>query len=173
MAEPDSGAELPRGSQGELWCRGPNVMQGYFEKPEETAATIVQGGWLRTGDLGTMDEQGLVRIVGRIKEMIIRGGENVYPAEVEDALRSHPALRDAAVFGLADERLGEEVAAALVLEEGASAPAEEALVAHLDERLASYKRPRHFAYVEGFPMTPSGKVQKFRLAAHCGLQAAD
>ena len=172
IADPDTGARLANGTRGEIWCRGPNVMQGYFEKAEETAAAIVEGGWLRTGDLGTMDDDGLVRIVGRIKELIIRGGENVYPGEVEDALRAHADVRDAAVFGLADERLGEEVAAAIVPEDSASPPTREALEHFLEERLASFKRPRHFAIVADLPVTPSGKVQKFRLAQHCGFTSA-
>ena len=168
VVDPATRRDVPPGSSGELWARGPNIMQGYFEDPEATAETITPEGWLRTGDLATLDEDGLVRIVGRIKEMIIRGGENVYPAEVEDAIRAHPAVLDAAVFGLEHERLGEEVAAAVVLRPGESLD-EEGLTAHLEGRLAPFKRPSRVAFVEGFPLTPSGKVQKFKLPAHCGM----
>lgn len=168
IVDPESLVDVARGAPGELWARGPNIMLGYFEKPEETAATLTSDGWLRTGDLATMDDDGLVRIVGRIKELIIRGGENVVPAEVEDAVREHPAVQDVAVFGLADERLGEEVAAAVVCAEGASLDQDE-LDAFLRGRLASYKRPRVLRLVDAFPLTPSGKVQKFKLAEHCGL----
>ena len=122
----------------------------------------------KAGDLGTLDETGLVRISGRIKEMINRGGENVYPAEVEDAIRAHDAVQDAAVFAISDERLGEEVAAAVVLKEGKSLD-EEALKRFLEDGLAVFKRPAKVAFVEAFPMTASGKVQKFRLPEHCGM----
>ena len=147
--------------------RGPNVMRGYFDKPEETAQAITADGWLRTGDLATLDDDGLVRIVGRIKEMIIRGGENVYPAEVEDALREHPEVADAAVFGLPSEPLGEEVAAAIILEPGSELSPEE-LLSTLPGRLAHYKRPTRVQFVESFPLTGSGKVRKFRLVEAFG-----
>lgn len=177
LVDPASGADVPDvpsvadvlpapgdAQCGELWARGPNIMLGYFEQPEETAAAL-SGGWLRTGDLAVRDERGLIRIVGRIKELIIRGGENVYPAEVENALRELPCVHDAAVYGVPSERWGEEVAAALILAEG-SAHAEltvEWLRDQLEGRLAHFKCPTQLRIVESFPMTPSGKVQKFRL----------
>lgn len=166
IVDPASGHELGPGQRGELWVRGPNVMQGYFENPEATAAALVDG-WLRTGDLAVLGEDGRVRITGRIKDMIIRAGENVYPAEVEDALREHPGVRDAAVFGVPSERYGEEVAAALVLEPGARQEDLD-LEAFLDARLAHYKRPVRVHVVGELPMTPSGKVQKFVLAERFG-----
>ena len=167
VVDPASGEDVAVGEEGELWARGPNIMQGYFENPEATAEALVDGGWLRTGDLVRADAQGLYRITGRAKEMIIRGGENVYPAEVEDALRAHPAVADAAVFGLPDEKYGESVAAALVPVEGAELDDDE-LAGFLEERLAFYKRPTRLFRVSGFPVTASGKVQRFRLAEHCG-----
>ena len=168
VVDPASGEDCPTGRTGEIWGRGPNIMQGYFEHSAATAEAITEDGWLRTGDLGTLDETGLVRISGRIKEMINRGGENVYPAEVEDAIRAHDAVQDAAVFAIPDERLGEEVAAAVVLKEGKSLD-EEALKRFLEDGLAVFKRPAKVAFVEAFPMTASGKVQKFRLPEHCGM----
>ncbi len=167
VVDPESLADAPAGKAGELWVHGPNVMQGYFEDPKATAEAITPDGWLRTGDLATRDADGLVRIVGRIKDMIIRGGENVYPAEVEDALRAHAAVRDAAVFGVPSERYGEEVAAAVVLRPNETATAEE-LDGFLEGRLARFKRPAAIYFVEAFPLTPSGKVQKFVLRARYG-----
>ncbi len=172
IADPETGTPLPPGEQGELWARGPNVMLGYFDDPEATAEAITPEGWLRTGDLATVDEAGLVRIVGRLREMIIRGGENVYPAEVEDALRAHPDVRDAAVFGVPSEHWGEEVAAALIAESGRT-PDGDAILAELEGHLAPFKRPSHVRFVDAFPLTASGKVQKFRLAELCGLSGGD
>ena len=149
--------------EGELQVRGPNVMQGYFENDAATAEALTDDGWLRTGDLATIADDGLVRIVGRIKEMIIRGGENVYPAEVEDALRQIPGVADAAVFGVASEHWGEEVAAAVVRAPEATLDAVTILSA-LEGRLARYKRPTHVHFVDHFPLTGSGKVRKFQLA---------
>jgi fatty-acyl-CoA synthase len=162
IVDPASLADVPIGERGEVWVRGPYVMQGYYDKPAETAQTITPEGWLRTGDLGTLDAEGNLRITGRIKELIIRGGENVYPAEVENALRAHPAVRDAAVFGIPSERYGEEVAAAVVLRQEQATDAA-ALSAFLELRIARFKRPAVIHLVEAFPMTPSGKVQKFLL----------
>jgi len=162
IVDPATLRDVPTGERGEVWVRGPYNMQGYFEKPEETAATLVEGGWLRTGDLGALERSGRLRITGRIKEMIIRGGENVYPAEVEEALRAHPAVRDAAVFGLACDHYGEQVAAAVILHPGAQADAA-ALASFLETRLAPFKRPQTIHLVDAFPMTGSGKVQKFLL----------
>lgn len=167
IADPETGAERAVGERGELWARGPNIMLGYFENEGATREAITPDGWLRTGDLATLGEDGLYRITGRIKELIIRGGENVYPAEVEDALREHPDVVDAAVFGVPSEELGEEVAAALVLAEGKELD-REALDAFLETRLARFKRPRYLQAVDAFPLTSSGKVQRFRLAEGLG-----
>lgn len=167
IVDPKSGRDVPCGQEGELWAKGPNIMQGYFENEESTAAAITDDGWLRTGDLATMDASGLVRIVGRIKEMIIRGGENISPAQVEDALRAHPSVLDAAVYGVPSEHWGEEVAAAVILKDGQKLTQED-LGPFLADRLADYKRPKYLNVLESFPLTASGKVQRFRLRELCG-----
>ncbi|MCA1846419.1 MAG: AMP-binding protein, partial [Actinobacteria bacterium] len=142
--------------------RGYLVMQGYFEMPEATAAAISGDGWLRTGDLGTMDERGYCRIAGRVKDMIIRGGENIYPREVEALLFGHPAVADVAVVGLPDERWGETVAA-FVRPAGGTAVDPAELFEFCREHLAAYKAPRTWVTVEQFPTTASGKIQKYVL----------
>jgi len=145
---------------GEIVVRGPHVMAGYFELPEVTAKTL-EGGWLRTGDYATRDEEGWFAIAGRKKEMFISGGENVYPAEVERVLLDHPAIHEAAVVGVPDERWG-QVGLAVVVADGELEP--EALRAWVKERLASYKTPRHVRVVDALPQTSSGKVAKTKLA---------
>lgn len=162
ITDPDTGDEVPTGSPGELWVRGPNVMAGYFEEPEATAAAITPEGWLRTGDRAVHDDDGLYRIVGRIKELIIRGGENIAPAEIENVLRSHPDVVDVAVVGLPDEHFGEEVAAAVIMKPGV--PLEPSVLeAHLADRVARFKHPKTWHAVDAFPLTGSGKVRKFLL----------
>ncbi len=163
VVDPASKREVARGETGELWVRGDCVMKGYWKKPEATAEVLLADGWLRTGDLAVHGVDEYVRIVGRLKEMIIRGGENVYPAEVEDALRGHPGVRDAAVFGVPDPVFGEEVRAA-ILARAAPPPSETELRAFLKERVAGVKVPTRIFCVDAFPMTASGKVQKFKLA---------
>jgi fatty-acyl-CoA synthase len=153
---------VPLGEQGELRSRGIMVMKGYWDEPAATADTIEPGGWLRSGDLARMDEHGYVSITGRAKEMIIRGGENIYPAEIEDALRRLDAVADASVVGVPDERYGEQVAAFVRLEPGATLTLD-AMREQLAERIARYKIPRYLTVVEEWPTTPSGKIQKFRL----------
>jgi acyl-CoA synthetase (AMP-forming)/AMP-acid ligase II len=150
------------GEQGELRTRGTMVMNGYWGDPDATARTIDPGGWLRSGDLARMDPAGYVTITGRAKEMIIRGGENIYPAEIEDALRRLPGVLDASVVGVPDERYGEQVAAFVRLHETADGDAE-AVRGELAGRVARYKIPRYVVFVAAFPVTPSGKVQKFKL----------
>jgi fatty-acyl-CoA synthase len=153
---------LPLGEVGEICTRGYLVMQGYFEMAEATAAAISPDGWLRTGDLGTMDERGYCRIAGRVKDMIIRGGENIYPREVEALLFGHPAVADVAVVGLPDERWGETVAA-FVRPAGGMACDPGELFDFCREHLAAYKTPRTWVIVEQFPTTASGKIQKYVL----------
>jgi len=153
---------LPLGEVGEICTRGYLVMQGYFEMPEATAAAISDDGWLRTGDLGTMDERGYCRIAGRVKDMIIRGGENIYPREIEALLFGHPAVADVAVVGLPDERWGETVAA-FVRPSGAIAVDAGELFDFCREHLAAFKTPRTWIMVEQFPTTASGKIQKYVL----------
>jgi fatty-acyl-CoA synthase len=175
IADPDTGAVLPRGEPGELLTRGYSVMLGYWDDPERTAEAIDAGRWMHTGDLATMDEEGYVNIVGRIKDMIIRGGENVYPREIEEFLYTHPDVADVQVIGVPDERYGEEVMAWVVAREGAAIDPE-ALREFCRGRIAHYKVPRYFKLVEGFPMTITGKVQKFRMREEAvqelGLSAA-
>ena len=154
---------------GEILVRGPNVMQGYFEEPGQTAATIDAEGWLHTGDLGRIDEDGNLRVVGRLKDMVIVGGFNAYPAEIENVLREHPKIADVSVIAWPDERMGEVCAACVIPRPGAELTLAE-LANWSRERLANYKIPRHLFLVDEFPRTPLGKVQKFQLAGQ--LKAA-
>ena len=162
IVDPATQAIVPLGVVGELCARGYTVMQGYFENPAATAAAIDADGWLYTGDLGSMDERGYCRIEGRLKDMIIRGGENIYPREIEQLLFTHPAVADVAVVGVPDPKWGEQVAA-FVRSAPGHAPTAEELFAFCRERLAPHKTPRFWEFVEQFPLTPSGKVQKFVL----------
>jgi fatty-acyl-CoA synthase len=162
IVEPLSGATLGIGEVGELCARGFMVMTGYYGNAEATAAAIDEGGWYHTGDLASMDERGYCRIEGRLKDMIIRGGENIYPREIEDVLFTHPAVADAAVVGLPDDKWGEQVAAVVRLAAGQEADARE-LFAFVRENLAPYKAPRRWAFVAEYPLTASGKIQKFVL----------
>ena len=157
-----TGETLKRGEVGEVCVRSPFVMDGYVENPEATAATIDADGFLHTGDLASMDEQGILRIQGRSRDVIIRGGENIYPAEVEGALIRHEAVVNAAVVGFDDARWGQQVAAFVQLGEGASISAEE-LTAFASERLAHFKVPCRWRFVSSFPLTASGKVRKVEL----------
>jgi fatty-acyl-CoA synthase len=162
IVDPATGDDVPTGSDGELWARGYVVMKGYYKMPDATAAAITSDGWLRSGDQASIDREGRVRITGRIKDIIIRGGENIAPKEVEDVLRTHPAIADASVYAVASEFFGEEVAAALRLHPGATIVPDE-VQAFCRERLAKFKVPRFMKVVEAFPLTASGKIQKFRL----------
>ncbi|MFN3643317.1 MAG: AMP-binding protein [Gemmobacter sp.] len=157
------GRTVPVGTQGELLTRGYLVMKGYWGDAARTAEAI-RDGWMHSGDLAVMDAEGYLRIVGRSKDMLIRGGENVYPAEVEAFLMTHPAIAQAQVFGLPDARLGEDVAAWIILRPGAALDAD-ALRAWCKGRIAGYKIPRHIRFVADFPMTATGKPQKFRMRA--------
>src|SRR2546426_5800081 len=157
-----NGRIVPRGVPGELLTRGYSVMSGYWEDPENTAAAIDPARWMHTGDLATIDEQGYINIVGRIKDMIIRGGENIYPREVEEFLYSHPDIADVQVIGVPSEKYGEEVMAWVKPREGATVTGEE-LAAWCKGKIASFKIPRHWKFVDSFPMTVTGKVQKFKM----------
>ena len=156
------GETLPLGEQGEYCSRGYAVMPGYWEEPVRTAEAIDADGWMHSGDLATMDEHGYVRITGRIKDMIIRGGENISPREIEEFLLNHPDIADAQVFGVADARLGEEVCAWVIARPGATL-APQAVLAHCTGRIAHYKVPRHVRVVTAFAMTVTGKAQKFAM----------
>jgi fatty-acyl-CoA synthase len=162
IVDPATGRDVAPGECGELWARGYVVMKGYYNMPGETAAAIMSDGWLRTGDQASMDVEGRIRITGRIKDLIIRGGENVAPKEVEDLLRQHPAVLDVSVYGIASEFFGEEVAAAIRIRSGMSLDAQGA-IDFCEGRLARFKVPRHVRFVDAFPMTASGKIQKFKL----------
>jgi fatty-acyl-CoA synthase len=162
IVDPESGAVLPRGGRGELCTRGYGVMLGYWNDDEATRTAIDAAGWMHTGDLATMDDAGYVNIVGRIKDMIIRGGENVYPREVEEFLHTHPGVSEAQVIGVPSEKYGEEVMAWVKCKPGVELTAEQ-LVAHCTGKIATFKIPRHWKFVDGFPMTVTGKVQKFRM----------
>src|SRR5207302_472666 len=162
IVDPTTGAVVPRGATGELCSRGYIVMRGYWNNEEATGQAIDAGRWMHTGDLATMDEDGYLNIVGRIKDMIIRGGENIYPREVEEFLYSHPDIADVQVIGVPSERYGEEVMAWVKLREGAAASPDE-LAAWCKGKIATYKIPRHWKFVDAFPMTVTGKVQKFKM----------
>ena len=154
----DDGAEVPQGEVGEIVIRGHNVMKGYWQRPQETAETIVDG-WLHTGDMARVDEDGYFFIVDRKKELIIRGGYNVYPREVEEVLYEHPGVREAAVLGVPSDEYGEEVAAAVSLAAGATVTADE-LRDYVRERVAAYKYPRRVWFVDDLPKGPTGKILK-------------
>ncbi|MCA1665564.1 MAG: AMP-binding protein, partial [Myxococcales bacterium] len=147
---------------GELCTRGYSVMRGYWNNDDATAASIDAARWMHSGDLATMDERGYVNIVGRIKDMIIRGGENIYPREVEEFLHTHAAVLEAQVIGVPSEKYGEEVMAWVRCRAGASV-SEPELVAHCKAQIATYKIPRYWKVVDTFPMTVTGKVQKFKM----------
>ncbi len=170
-----TGAIVPRGTPGEQLTRGYSVMLGYWNNPEATASAIDQARWMHTGDLATMDVEGYVTIVGRLKDMVIRGGENIYPREVEEFLYTHPKIADVQVIGVPDAKYGEELMAWVKLREGASTTPEE-LSAFCRGQIASYKIPRYWKLTTDFPMTVTGKVQKFLMreqaVAELGLQGA-
>jgi len=155
-------APAPAGETGEIVVAGPNVMQGYWGQPEATAGALVNGTWLRSGDAGTTDADGYVFVVDRIKDMIISGGENVYPAEVESVLREHPAVADCGVIGVPDARWGEVGRAVVVLRPGAVAT-EEDLLSFLDGRIARFKIPKSVRFTGELPRTGTGKILKKRL----------
>jgi fatty-acyl-CoA synthase len=170
----ETGATLPPGKQGELCGRGYLVMKGYYKMPEETAKVIDAGGWLHTGDLAVMDEHGYCKITGRIKNMIIRGGENIYPREIEEFLYTHPKISDTQVYGVPDRKFGEQVMAAIVLKKGVEMTEEE-VKEFCRGKIAHYKIPYYVKFVDSYPMTASGKIQKFKLRemAICELQLED
>ncbi|MBC7266624.1 MAG: AMP-binding protein [Anaerosomatales bacterium] len=162
VVDPETGEECPPGVPGELCCRGYNVMKGYYKMPEATAAAIDADGWLHSGDLGTVDEEGYYRITGRIKDMIIRGGENIYPREIEEFLYTMPGVQDVQVVGVPDAKYGEVVGAFIKKAPGADIT-EEDVQEYARARIARYKAPKYVFFVEEFPMTASGKIQKYKL----------
>jgi fatty-acyl-CoA synthase len=175
IADPTTGDEMPRGEQGELCTRGFIVMKGYYNLPEATAKAIDAEGWLHTGDLATMDERGYCKITGRLKDMIIRGGENIYPREIEEFLYTNPKVADVQVVGVPDLKYGEEVMAWVKLKDGQAAMSEE-IRDFCRGKIAHYKIPRYVKFVSEFPMTVTGKIQKYKMREvaieELGLDAA-
>jgi fatty-acyl-CoA synthase len=162
IVDPVTGLETPRGVQGELCTRGYHVMKGYYKMPAETAKTVDKDGWLHTGDLATMDENGYCKITGRIKDMIIRGGENIYPREIEEFLYRHPKVQDVQVVGIASEKYGEEVAAFIKVKPGEKVTESE-ILSFCKDQISFFKIPRFVYFVDEYPMTASGKIQKYKL----------
>jgi len=175
IIDPETGLALPRGVPGEMCTRGYSVMLGYWNEPEKTAEAIDAARWMHTGDLAVMDAAGYLNIVGRIKDMVIRGGENVYPREVEEFLYGHPAIEDVQVIGVPDEKYGEELCAWVKLRQGGELTADD-VRAYCTGKIAHYKVPRYVRFTSEFPMTVTGKVQKFKMRevsiTELGLQAA-
>jgi fatty-acyl-CoA synthase len=165
--DPETGRELPPGRQGEVCCRGYNVMKGYYKMPEATAKAIDPDGWLHSGDLGEMDEDGYLRITGRIKDMIIRGGENIYPREIEEFLYTMDGVSDVQVVGVPSRKYGEEVGAFIILKPGYEYAAED-VRDFCRGKIARYKTPKYVAFVDAYPMTASGKIQKYKLRETAG-----
>jgi fatty-acyl-CoA synthase len=162
IAEPESGAAPPPGSPGELCSRGHGTMKGYYKNPEATAAAIDDERFLHSGDLAVIDEEGYIKIVGRIKDMIIRGGENVYPREIEEFLYGHPKISDVQVIGVPSKRWGEEVCAVVKVKPGETLSAED-VVAFCEGKIQRQKVPGLVMFVDAYPMTASGKIQKYKL----------
>ena len=175
VIDPVTGKIVPVGTPGEHCTRGYSVMLGYWDNPEATSKAIDSAGWMHTGDIATMDAEGYVNIVGRIKDMVIRGGENIYPREVEEYLYTHPAIADVQVIGVPDEKYGEELMAWVKLRDGMP-PSQDDLIAFCRGQIASFKIPRYWKFVETFPMTVTGKIQKYQMRqqsiAELGLQVA-
>lgn len=162
VVDPETGQECPPDVPGEFLARGYNIMKGYYNMPEATAQAIDKDGWLHSGDLATYDKNGYYKITGRIKDMIIRGGENIYPKEIEEFLYTHPAIRDVQVIGIPSRDYGEEVMAYVILKEGETLTEEE-VKAFVKGNMARHKTPKHVGFIDSFPMTASGKIQKYKL----------
>ncbi|MEI7932702.1 MAG: AMP-binding protein, partial [Alphaproteobacteria bacterium] len=162
IIDPLTGQTVPRGKPGEMCTRGYSVMLGYWDDPERTAEAIDADGWMHTGDLGVIDEQGYGNVVGRIKDMVIRGGENVYPREIEEFLFRHPKIADVQIVGLPDPKYGEEICAWIKLNAGEDATPEE-IITWCKGQIAHYKVPRYIRFVDAFPMTVTGKIQKYQI----------
>jgi fatty-acyl-CoA synthase len=175
IVDPETGRVVPRGSPGEFCTRGYSVMLGYWNNDAASRDAIDAARWMHTGDVALMDDDGHLKIVGRIKDMVIRGGENVYPREVEEFLYSHPAVSDVQVIGVPDEKYGEEIMAWVKLRPGSQVSGEE-LREFCRGKIATYKIPRYWKFVDAFPMTVTGKVQKFKMreaaVAELGLEKA-
>lgn len=163
IVDPETGEEVARGCTGEFLTRGYQVMKGYYKMPEATRQAIDDDGWLHTGDLCSLDEDGYYKVTGRLKDMIIRGGENIYPREIEEFLYTHPSVKDVQVVGVPDKKYGEEVMAFVVKKPEAPDVDEQTLIEYVKNGLSRFKSPRYVCFIDAFPMTASGKIQKFKL----------
>ena len=175
IVDPETGEELPDNVDGEFVARGYNIMKGYYKMPAATAAAIDEDGWLHAGDLASRTPAGYFKITGRIKDMIIRGGENLYPKEIEDFIYTHPEVNDVQVIGVPDKQYGEEAMACVVPKEGSSLTVEE-LREYIVSHIAKHKVPKYIRFVEGFPMNAAGKILKYKMREeaieYLGLQDA-
>jgi fatty-acyl-CoA synthase len=162
IVEPKTGKMVSRNETGEICARGYMIMRGYYNNPVATDQTVDEKGWLHTGDLGTLDDDDYCKITGRLKDMVIRGGENIYPREIEEFLYTHPAISDVQVIGVPDKKYGEELMAWIKLKIGTSSTAEE-IKAFCDGKIARFKIPKYMKFVDEFPMTVSGKIQKYKM----------
>ena len=174
IVDPETGETLPPNHPGEFCARGYNIMKGYYNMPEATAQAIDKDGWLHSGDIAVMDENGYYKITGRMKDMIIRGGENIYPKEIEDFFYTHPQIKDVQVIGVPSEKYGEEIMACIILREDATL-SEDDVITFARKNIAWHKAPRYVWFMEEFPMTTSGKIQKYKLREaaikHAGLES--
>ena len=162
IIDPETGEEVPDGVNGEFCSRGYNTMKGYYKMPEATAATVDKEGWLHSGDLACRDENGCYRITGRLKDMIIRGGENIYPKEIEEFIYTHPAVKDVQVIGVPDKKYGEEAMACIILKEPGSITEDE-MFAYIRASLARHKVPKYIRFTDAFPMNAAGKILKYKM----------
>jgi acyl-CoA synthetase (AMP-forming)/AMP-acid ligase II len=170
IVDPVTGKDVPAGTDGEVWLRGSQNAQGYWKRPEETSANFLPKGWFRTGDIGVLDDEGFLYLKDRLKDMIISGGENIYSVEVENALLTHPEIREVAVYGVPDERWGESVKAVVARTEGSTLDVQ-AVIAHARSRLARYKCPKIVEFVDVLPKSGSGKIIKHALRQRDSMRA--
>ncbi|NLT52421.1 MAG: AMP-binding protein, partial [Ignavibacteria bacterium] len=162
ILDPETGKECPPDVQGEICCRGYSLMKGYYKNPQATAEVIDKEGWLHSGDLGVKTKDGYFKVTGRIKDMIIRGGENIYPREIEEFLYTMPGIKDIQVAGVASEKYGEQVGAFIIKKEGVNI-CEEDVIDFCRGKISRFKIPKYVFFVENYPMTASGKIQKYKL----------
>ena len=175
VIDPETGEEVPAGVNGEFCSRGYNTMKGYYKMPDATAAAVDSEGWLHSGDLACRDENGNYRITGRLKDMIIRGGENIYPKEIEEFIYTHPAVQDVQVIGVPDSKYGEEAMACIILKKGQQVTKEE-MLSYISASLARHKVPKYIDFTDAFPMNAAGKILKYKMreeaAKRLGLEGA-
>ena len=172
IVDPETGEEVPAGVNGEFCSKGYNTMKGYYKMPQATKDTVDAEGWLHSGDLACRDENGNYRITGRLKDMIIRGGENIYPKEIEEFIYTHPGVKDVQVIGVPDKKYGEEIMACIILKEPGSVTEQE-MTAFIQASMARHKVPKYISFVDSFPMNAAGKILKYKMrqdaAAALGL----